>query len=257
VRAGDPLTAGPLDPQEILEKHGIHVAQDYILREIQRVYRHTHGIDINDKHIEVILRQMFRHRKVGDEKGDTGDTRLLPGEIVDRFVLEAENRRAEELGGRPAVAKPVLMGITQASLAADGFLSAASFQRTTRVLTEAACENRVDHLRGLKENVIIGRLIPAGSGMDLHRDVEVGYAPEVAARVAAAPPPRLEERDMLSQLMERIEAAPEWDLTAESPGEAEHDEGEFEELEGGFEELQDEDEGPDDEPGADAQDDGA
>lgn len=257
VRAGDPLTAGPLDPQEILEKHGIHVAQDYILREIQRVYRHTHGIDINDKHIEVILRQMFRHRKVGDEKGDTGDTRLLPGEIVDRFVLEAENRRAEELGGRPAVAKPVLMGITQASLAADGFLSAASFQRTTRVLTEAACENRVDHLRGLKENVIIGRLIPAGSGMDLHRDVEVGYAPEVAAKVAAALPPRLEERDMLSQLMEQIEAAPEWDLTAESPGEAEHDEGEFEELEGGFEELQDEDEGPDDEPGADAQDDGA
>ncbi|MCX7598014.1 MAG: DNA-directed RNA polymerase subunit beta' [Armatimonadetes bacterium] len=244
VRAGDPLTAGPLDPQEILEKHGIHVAQDYILREIQRVYRHTHGIDINDKHIEVILRQMFRHRKVGDEKGDTGDTRLLPGEVVDRFVLEEENRRAEELGGRPAEAKPVLMGITQASLAADGFLSAASFQRTTRVLTEAACENRVDALRGLKENVIIGRLIPAGSGAELHRDTEVGYAPEVAAKMAAAPPPRLEERDMLTQLMEQIEAAPDWDLTADlARDEGAAEEESLEEADGGFEELQDEDSG--------------
>jgi DNA-directed RNA polymerase subunit beta' len=208
VRAGDPLTSGPLDPQEILEKHGIHVAQSYILREIQRVYRHSHGITINDKHIEVIVRQMFRRRRVIDH----GDTRLLPGEVVDRFAFDEENRRVEELGGKPAIAEPVLMGITQASLMADGFLSAASFQRTTRVLTDAACEGRRDELRGLKENVIIGRLIPAGSGADIHRATELGYAPDVIEQIEAAAPPPPEQRDMLTQLMETIDAAPDFDL---------------------------------------------
>ncbi len=222
VRAGDPLTAGPLDPQEILEKHGIHAAQDYILREIQRVYRHSHGITINDKHIEIIIRQMFKRRKVIDH----GDTKFLPGEIVDRFEFEEENRRVIEAGGRPATAQPVLMGITQASLSADGFLSAASFQRTTRVLTEAACENRRDELRGLKENVIIGRLIPAGSGADAHREYDVDYAPEVREQVEGAPQPELEERDLMTQLIERIEAAPEFDFTLPSSEEqAEEGEG--------------------------------
>ncbi len=234
VRAGDPLTSGPLDPQEILDKHGIAVAQDYILREVQRVYRHSHGITINDKHIELIIRQMFRRRRVADH----GDSRLLPGEIVDRFAFEDENRRVDELGGRPAIAEPVLMGITQASLSAEGFLSAASFQRSTRVLTEAACENRRDELRGLKENVIIGRLIPAGSGMDMHRDCEVGYAPDVQERIAATPPPQMEAPDMLTQLMEQLEAAPDYDLTAHLPsdydGEEELDNEPL--IEGGFEE---------------------
>jgi DNA-directed RNA polymerase subunit beta' len=221
VRAGDPLTTGPLDPQEILSKHGIHAAQDYLLREIQRVYLHSHGITINDKHIEVVLRQMFRRRRIVDH----GDTRFLPGEIVDRFVFEEENRRVEKLGGRPATAEPILMGITQASLSADGFLSAASFQRTTRVLTDAACEGRRDELRGLKENVIIGRLIPAGSGMERHRDMEVGYPPEVLAQMELVAPPRFEERDMLTQLIEQIEAPPGFDLggAPTSPAEAEEE----------------------------------
>ena len=234
VRAGDPLTSGPLDPQEILDKHGIAVAQDYILREVQRVYRHSHGITINDKHVELIIRQMFRRRRVADH----GDSRLLPGEIVDRFAFEDENRRVDELGGRPAIAEPVLMGITQASLSADGFLSAASFQRSTRVLTEAACENRRDELRGLKENVIIGRLIPAGSGMDIHRDCEVGYAPDVQERIAATPPPQMEAPDMLTQLMEQLEAAPDYDLTAHLPSDYDGEEEMDNEpvIEGGYEE---------------------
>ncbi|MCD6350536.1 MAG: hypothetical protein J7M26_00340, partial [Armatimonadetes bacterium] len=209
IRAGDALTSGPLDPQDILAKHGMHAAQSYILREIQRVYRHSHGITINDKHIEVIIRQMFRRRRVIDH----GDTRLLPGDVVDRFVFDEENRRVQELGGRPATSEPVLMGITQASLMAEGFLSAASFQRTTRVLTEAACEGRRDELRGLKENVIIGRLIPAGSGAEPHRWVEVGYAPDVVEQVEATEPAPAEDRDMLTQLMEQIDAAPDFDLS--------------------------------------------
>jgi len=239
VRAGDPLTTGPRDPQEILEKLGIHEAQDYILCEIQRVYRHSHGITINDKHIEVIIRQMFRRRRVTDR----GDTRFLPGEIVDRFVLQEENRRVEAQGGRPAESEPVLMGITQASLSAEGFLSAASFQRTTRVLTEAACENKRDPLHGLKENVIIGRLIPAGSGADVHRELEVGYPPEVREQIEAAPVPQREERDMLSELMKQIDAAPDFELGGPEPaaeaGEGEEAEGSEAAQEGPADEVDD------------------
>ncbi|MBC7288124.1 MAG: hypothetical protein H5T86_08805, partial [Armatimonadetes bacterium] len=220
VRAGDPLTSGPRDPHEILEKHGIQEAQDYILREIQRVYRHSHDITINDKHIEVIIRQMFRRRRIIER----GDTQFLPGEIVDRFVFEEENRKVEEKGGRPAVAEPVLMGISMAALSADGFLSAASFQRTTRVLTEAACEGRADELRGLKENVIIGRLIPAGSGMDIHRDLEVGYPPEVREQMEVVPTREAAQKDMLSELMKHIDAAPEFELGGQPPEPEEFDE---------------------------------
>ncbi|MFP3903305.1 MAG: hypothetical protein ACLFWB_03570 [Armatimonadota bacterium] len=171
VKAGDPLIAGPLEPEEILEKKGMRGVQEYLLREVQKVYI-PHGVEINDKHIEVIIRQMLLRRKIMDH----GDTRFLPGQTVDRFDFEAENERVREEGGREATARPQLLGITQASLATDSFLSAASFQRTTRVLSEAACEHKSDPLEGLKENVIIGRLIPAGSGMKQHREREISFA---------------------------------------------------------------------------------
>ncbi len=171
VRAGDPLTTGPLDPQSILEKKGMGGVQEYLLKEVQEVYC-PHGVGINDKHIEIIIRQMLLRRKIVDH----GDTDFLPGQIVDRFQYESENQRIRELGGREATAKPQLLGITQASLSTESFLSAASFQRTTRVLSEAACEYKSDPLEGVKENVIIGRLIPAGTGMRMHRDREIGFA---------------------------------------------------------------------------------
>lgn len=171
IRASDPLTTGPQDPQAILEKKGVSGVQEYLLKEVQKVYR-PHGVGINDKHIETIIRQMLLRRKIIDH----GDTQFLPGQIVERFEFEAENLRVRELGGREATARPQLLGITQASLATESFLSAASFQRTTRVLSEAACDRRSDYLEGLKENVIIGRLIPAGTGMRVHRTREIGFA---------------------------------------------------------------------------------
>ena len=203
VRAGDRLTAGPMDPQAILEMKGVRGVQDYLLREIQAVYK-AQGVTINDKHIEVIIRQMLRKRKIRDH----GDTRFLPGEIADRFDFEDENRRVRDLGGTESTADPILLGITQASLATESFLSAASFQRTTRVLTEAACEYRRDPLLGLKENVIIGRLIPAGSGMPAHRDCAIGYSEDVQEMMQSQPPVMVTEpRDALEQLLEDIQAA--------------------------------------------------
>ncbi len=168
IRAGHALTEGPLDPQELLRMRGPREVQEYLVQEIQKVYR-SQGVDINDKHIEVIVRQMLRRRKVTE----AGDTEFLPGQVSDRFAFEDENRRIREAGGTEASADWVLLGITEASLATDSFLSAASFQKTTRVLTEAAIKGKVDHLVGLKENVIIGRLIPAGTGMDRYRDMKV------------------------------------------------------------------------------------
>jgi DNA-directed RNA polymerase subunit beta' len=164
LRAGDRLTDGPLDPQMVLELKGVEGIQEYLVREIQRVYK-SQGVEINDKHIEVIVRQMLKKRRIQDH----GDTDFLAGQIADRFAFEEENQRVSDLGGREATADWVLLGITEASLATDSFLSAASFQRTTRVLAEAATEGKRDFLVGLKENVIIGRLIPAGSGMPQHR----------------------------------------------------------------------------------------
>jgi DNA-directed RNA polymerase subunit beta' len=185
VRAGDRLTMGPVDPQNILDMKGTDGVQDYLLREVQTVYK-AQGVTINDKHIEVIIRQMLKKRKIKDH----GDTRFLPGEIADRFDFEDENRRVREFGGREATAEPILLGITQASLATESFLSAASFQRTTRVLTEAACGHKRDPLVGLKENVIIGRLIPAGSGMPTHRDRDITMAD---GAIPAFAPPKREE----------------------------------------------------------------
>jgi DNA-directed RNA polymerase subunit beta' len=159
VTIGTQLTEGNLDPQEILETLGSGEVKRYIVDEVQRVYK-SQGVVTNDKHIEVIVRQMLRKVSVEHQ----GDTNLLPGELVDHFHFNQINEEIIAEGGEPATAHQVLLGITKASLATDSFLSAASFQETTRVLTEAAIHGKVDYLRGLKENVIIGKLIPAGSG---------------------------------------------------------------------------------------------
>ena len=202
VRAGDPLIAGPVDPEDILEMKGIRGVQDYLLSEIQNVYQ-AQGVSINDKHIETIIRQMLKRRNIIDH----GDTRFLPGEVVDKFDFADENDRVRELGGRQATAEPTLLGITQASLSTDSFLSAASFQRTTRVLTEAACENKRDPLEGLKENVIIGRLIPAGTGMSRHRTREVDFSPDVREQMISAPLKTPQKKDAMQQLLEDLETA--------------------------------------------------
>lgn len=171
VDPGQRLTQGPLDPHKILElKDGVRNVQEYIIREVQSVYKQQ-GVDINDKHIEVIIRQMLRKYKLVD----AGDSEFLFGQMADRFQIEDTNREIQSrtVPGRPAVGVPVLLGITEASLATESFLSAASFQKTTRVLTEAAVRGKRDHLVGLKENVIIGRLIPAGTGLAQYRALDV------------------------------------------------------------------------------------
>ncbi|HIX08463.1 MAG TPA: DNA-directed RNA polymerase subunit beta', partial [Candidatus Borkfalkia faecipullorum] len=160
VEPGTQLNGGSVNPQDILRIQGVKGVQDYILREVQSVYR-SQGVDINDKHVEIIVRQMMRKVRIEN----CGDTQMLPGELVDIFTFEDENEKTMEQGGRPATAKRVLLGITKAALSTDSFLSAASFQETARVLTEAAIKSKVDPLIGLKENVIIGKLIPAGTGV--------------------------------------------------------------------------------------------
>jgi len=171
VEAGDELTEGSVNPHDILKIKGLRGVQDYLLQEVQRVYR-LQGVDINDKHIEVIVRQMLKKVRV-DENGDTD---FLPGSLVDRMEFEETNKRMREQGLKEAEGKIVLLGITKASLATDSFLSAASFQETTRVLTDAAIKGKKDPLIGLKENVIIGKLIPAGTGMYRYRKIEVASA---------------------------------------------------------------------------------
>lgn len=168
VEAGQELTEGSVNPHELLEIRGLRAVQEYLLTEVQKVYR-MQGVDINDKHIEVIIRQMLRKVKVED----AGDTDLLPGGLVDIFDFEDANEKVLEEGGAPAVATPILLGITKASLATESFLSAASFQETTRVLTEAAIKGKRDPLLGLKENVIIGKLIPAGTGLSRYNEIEL------------------------------------------------------------------------------------
>jgi DNA-directed RNA polymerase subunit beta' len=159
VLAGDRLTPGPLNPHELLRLRGVRGVQEYLIREIQAVYK-AQGVDIDDKHLEVIIRQMLRKRRVIDP----GDTYFLPGQTVDRFVFEDANRKVIAEGGQPATAEWVLLGVSEAAQQTESFLSAASFQRTVKALTEAAVRGKVDELVGLKENVIIGRLIPAGTG---------------------------------------------------------------------------------------------
>jgi DNA-directed RNA polymerase subunit beta' len=168
VKKGQQLTEGPVPPHDILDVCGPQALQEHMVNEVQEVYR-LQGVEIADKHIEIIVRQMLRKVKI-TEPGDTG---LLWGDQVDRLTFEKENAAVEEKGGKPAEAVPVLLGITKASLETDSFISAASFQDTTRVLTEAATLGRIDHLRGFKENVIMGHLIPAGTGFPAHRDIKI------------------------------------------------------------------------------------
>ena len=168
VKAAQPLIEGSINPAEILAIKGPEGVYEYVISEVQKVYRNQ-GVDINDKHIEVIARQMLRKVRVEDG----GDTGMFPGSLVDMYDFEENNKKAEEKGKRIATGKRVLLGITKASLATDSFLSAASFQETTRVLTEAAIKGKEDDLIGLKENVIIGKLIPAGTGMKVYQDVQI------------------------------------------------------------------------------------
>jgi DNA-directed RNA polymerase subunit beta' len=177
VHAGDPLCEGPVDPHDILRVMGIKDLQRYLVNEIQEVYR-LQGVTINDKHVETMVRQMIRWMKVEE----VGDSRFLVGQQVDRFEFQRENERVLAEGGSPAVGRPLLLGITKAALATDSWISAASFQETTRVLTEASLNGSMDYLRGLKENVILGRLIPAGAGYYAYNNVEVEHDPTVVPR---------------------------------------------------------------------------
>ena len=172
VKAGDMITEGSVNPHDVLAICGTSAVQDYLIQEVQRVYR-MQGVDINDKHIEVIVRQMMRKVKIEEQ----GDTKLLPSSLVEKIDFIRENEKIEkriEAGEKDlqkATCIPMLLGITKASLATESFLSAASFQETTRVLTDAAIKGKVDPLLGLKENVIIGKLVPAGTGMHRYSDV--------------------------------------------------------------------------------------
>ena len=197
VRAGEPLMDGPLNPHDILAVLGEKELQAYLVNEIQEVYR-LQGVTISDKHIEVIVRQMMRWRRVED----VGDTQFLLEEQVDKFKFEEENQRVIREGGRPATGRPLLLGITKASLATESFISAASFQETTRVLTEASIQGKVDHLRGLKENVIVGRLIPAGTGMEHYRNVRLSpELEEAAAKVQEEVSAAYEEAERALELL--------------------------------------------------------
>jgi DNA-directed RNA polymerase subunit beta' len=174
VKKGQQLTEGPIDPHEILDICGPQELQEHLVNEVQEVYR-LQGVTINDKHIEIIVRQMLRKVRITEP----GDTTFLWGEQIDKLEFEEENQRVEKMGGKPAEAQPVLLGITKASLETESFLSAASFQDTTRVLTEAATRAKVDYLRGFKENVIMGHIIPAGTGFDYHRKARLKPLVEV------------------------------------------------------------------------------
>src|SRR5581483_6887244 len=214
VRAGEPLMDGPLNPHDILAVRGMEELQRYLVNAIQEVYR-LQGVHINDKHIEVIVRQMLRWVRIKE----VGDTEFLLEEQVDRFRFHDENERALTADGQPSVAEPLLLGITKASLSTESFISAASFQETTRVLTEAAISGRVDYLRGLKENVIMGRLIPAGTGMDYYRNFKVASDPTMHE----VP---MEEEDEAPIYLEAMAV-----ISARQQPEPEVDEAEFEEAE--------------------------
>jgi DNA-directed RNA polymerase subunit beta' len=182
VHAGQPLTTGLIDPQDVLRIQGREAVHLYMVKEVQKVYRST-GVYINDKHIEIIVRQMLRRVRIDDP----GDTDLLPNDLVDRFHYEETNARTLAEGGEPATAQTVMLGVTKASLNTDSFLSAASFQETTRVLTEAAISGATDHLVGLKENVIIGKLIPAGTGVEQRAELRERQRAERLAAAMAGP----------------------------------------------------------------------
>jgi DNA-directed RNA polymerase subunit beta' len=189
LQKGQQLTEGPVNPHEILEVCGPQALQDHLVNEVQEVYR-LQGVTINDKHIETISRQMMRKIRITE----AGDTTFLWGEQVEKLTFEAENEKIEKMGGQPAEGQPVLLGITKASLETESFLSAASFQDTTRVLTDAATLGKVDVLRGFKENVIMGHIVPAGTGADLHRNVRLKPMTE---EIADAPSEEEEQEERI------------------------------------------------------------
>lgn len=190
VLAGDQITKGPLNPHDILRLNGVEGVYQYLLKEVQRVYKQQ-GVDINDKHVEVIVSQMLSKYKIED----AGDTALLPGGLYSKFELDDANEAAEAAGGEAANGKRILLGITKASLATNSFLSAASFQETTRVLTDAAIKGKMDRLLGLKENVIIGKLIPAGTGMKRYKNIDVDYGVNTELMDSFKPPVEEEDYD--------------------------------------------------------------
>jgi DNA-directed RNA polymerase subunit beta' len=197
VRAGEPLMDGPLNPHDILAVLGEKELQAYLVNEIQEVYR-LQGVAISDKHIETIVRQMLRWVKIEE----VGDSSFLLEQQVDKFRFREEKDRVIANGGRPAVGRPLLLGITKASLSTESFISAASFQETTRVLTEASINGAVDNLRGLKENVIVGRLIPAGTGMEYYRNVQLSpELEEAAAKIQAEVQTAWEEAERELEMM--------------------------------------------------------
>ena len=179
IQAGEPLTTGPIDPHDILRIKGKDYVQEFLLDQIQEVYRLS-GVKIDDKHIEVIVHQMMRKVRIED----SGDTKLVEGEIVDAYKVEEENEKVQKRGGKPAQYRPILLGITRSSLTTDSFIAAASFQETTKVLAQAAISGAYDELRGLKENVIIGSLVPSGTGLRKYRDLEVKVEEVVEEKVA-------------------------------------------------------------------------
>jgi len=188
VKKGQQLTEGPIDPHEILDICGPQELQEHLVNEVQEVYR-LQGVTINDKHIEIIVRQMLRKVRITEP----GDTSFLWGEQIDKIEFDNENQRVDKMGGKPAEAQPVLLGITKASLETESFLSAASFQDTTRVLTEAATMSRIDYLRGFKENVIMGHIIPAGTGFSFHRKAKLNPLVEPESEPAPEPAPLAEQ----------------------------------------------------------------
>ncbi len=195
VEAGDNLTEGPINPFDILNIKGVNAAQEYLVNGIQEVYR-LQGVKINDKHIETIVRQMLQKVQVED----AGDTSFLEGDLVDKITFREENERVLRESGRAATFKPMLLGITKASLSTESFISAASFQETTRVLTDAAVRGKTDHLFGLKENVIMGHLIPAGTGLKAYDRIELEVEADEVEEFGLDEGPEPMEQETLSAM---------------------------------------------------------
>lgn len=217
VEAGDELTEGSVNPHDLLEIKKIEAVENYLIREVQKVYG-LQGVDLADKHIEVIVRQMLKKQHVED----CGDTDLLPGSLVDRLEIEDINEKLLAEGKKPVVATDIILGITKAALATNSFLSAASFQETTKVLTEAAIKGKVDSLIGLKENVIIGKLIPAGTGVKRYRDVRLDIdelrkqEEEAKEEDVDAEPMEDEDIDIVDSIDETDEDGSEEEIAEES-----------------------------------------
>ena len=218
LEAGDELTEGSVNPHDILKIKGVRAVQDYMIQEVQRVYR-LQGVEINDKHIEMIVHQMLKKIRIEE----SGDSNVLPGVSMDVLDFNEMNEELIAQGKQPAEGKQVMLGITKASLATESFLSAASFQETTKVLTEAAIKGKVDHLVGLKENVIIGKLIPAGTGLKRYRDIQLdtGMPEEIPAESEETAEALPEDEELLTmddadeEILDDVDEEPTEDTTEE------------------------------------------